>query len=95
MASFTFNDGVSTVIASGPAFAPNFPALTGDVVIDTLNALRATRLAVALAGPKLSYTVHGHSYLWTQYQEMLSGQIMAVLRERAMDQPFEEIGMGV
>ena len=49
----------------------------------------AARLAEILASPKPSYTVHGHSVSWTEYQEMLGEQIKAIDQLIAQGIPFE------
>lgn len=93
MPNFSFNDGTSVVTATGPRFAPNFPVLTGDILTDTLNALLATRLAVLLAGPRVSYVQHGHAVHWTEYQEYLDRAVLSIRKEIAQANPFEEIGL--
>jgi len=70
------------------------PELTGDDLVDTLNSLVIERLRVARAGPKPSYTLHGHRVEWTEYLKYLDDRIMALRREIAMASPVEEIGLG-
>ena len=49
----------------------------------------AARLAETLASPKPSYTVHGHSVSWTEYQKMLFDQIEKINQQIAQGTPFE------
>ena len=80
---------------AGPAFQPNFPALTGDILTDTIACLQALRLAVVLAGPRVTYTLGASHYEWNDYLRMVDEQIANVLRERAQMEPFEIIQVAI
>ena len=49
----------------------------------------AARLAEILASPKPSYTVHGHSVSWTEYQKMLAEQLAQCNQLITQGTPFE------
>ena len=51
----------------------------------------AARLAEILASPKPSYSVHGHTVSWNEYQEMLLRQIAACNQLIAQGNPVEFI----
>ena len=94
---FTAADGADPTLATDAdeeATTITMPALTGDVLVDTLNALLAERLAVARDGPKVSYSLHGHTVSWTAYLDSLDKRILALRREIAQTEPWEEIGFG-
>jgi len=89
------NDGANTWVAVGGSSA-------GNTVITiqwpfgltlALTQLQALLLQITLS-PKPSYTVHGHSYSWTQYQEMIVAQIEKITRIRAQAFPFEIVSRG-
>lgn len=65
-----------------------------DDCVATLNELCAQRLAVIKAGPSPSYSVHGHTYKWTEYLEYLDKAIDAVRIQIAQGQPFEFVSRG-
>lgn len=70
------------------------PALTGDLLLDTINSLIVERLRVSREGPRVSYSLHGHKVDWNQYLKYLDDRIMALRREMAMVSPVEEVGFG-
>ena len=66
--------------------------------LDSLKAARddaAARLAEALAAPKPSYSIHGQSVSWTEYQKMLAEQIAILSDLIARGEPFEIVSVGV
>lgn len=66
-----------------------------DDLIATRDALVAQRLAVIQAGPKPSYSVHGHQYDWTAYLRYLGEEITTINKQIAQSQPFEFISQAV
>ena len=51
----------------------------------------AAMLVEITKSPKPSYTVHGHSVSWTEYQKMLLGQIAEINKQITQGTPFEFI----
>jgi hypothetical protein len=77
----TFTDGARStvqqsgiksqhVFQDGRQSTPDYPA---SLTVARDNC--AARLAEITVAPKPTYTVHGHSYSWTEYQAMLVTQI--------------------
>jgi hypothetical protein len=96
--SYVFKFSVTKVARVGVDSAAEttpLPALTGDTLVDTLNSLIAQRLQIARAGPKPSYSLHGHKVDWTQYLEYLDKRILALRQEINQTDPWEEVGYGI
>jgi hypothetical protein len=55
----------------------------------------AALLAQITASPKPSYTVHGHSVSWTEYQRMLREQISGLNQLIAEANPFEFMSQAI
>lgn len=70
------------------------PALTGDNLVDTFNSLIVERLRVSRAGSRPNYSLHGHRVDFASYLKYLDDRIMALRREIAAANPWEEIGVG-
>ena len=69
--------------------AATYPASLTSV----LNQLTALLLQITLT-PKPSYSVHGHTYSWTEYQEMLTRQMEQVTKLIAQANPYEIVSRG-
>lgn len=69
------------------------PDLTGDTLVDTLNSLLIERLQIIRAGPKPTYSLHGHLVKWDEYLSNLDQRILAIRREIAASSPVEVIGV--
>ncbi len=52
----------------------------------------AALLAEITKSPKPSYSVHGHTFSWVQYQEYLLNAMDRYRVMLAQGQPYEEIG---
>jgi hypothetical protein len=68
-------------------------ALTGDVLIDTLNTLLAQRLELLRSGPQISYNVHGHALRKEEYMRYLDDAILNVRKELAQRDVVEIISV--
>lgn len=64
-----------------------------DSLTDCLNQLASLMLQITLT-PKPSYTVHNHSYSWTEYQEMLGRQMEQLTKLISQGNPFEIMSRG-
>jgi hypothetical protein len=82
-----------TYVDTGIEAVP-LPALTGDTLVDTLASLQTERLRVSRAGPKPSYSLHGHTVKWAEYLDYLDKRILALRVEIAQSAPWEEVGVG-
>jgi hypothetical protein len=67
--------------------------MAGDYIssLETARANAAARLAEVLSSPKPSYSVHGHTFSWNEYQKMLMDQIAACNTAIAQGTPVEFI----
>ena len=89
MAEFVFQDG--------EAVASDVPVVTGDEDTDGLLAIKSQLIVLqfqATQQPKPSYSVHGHSFSWTEYQDYLVRSIAAVNRLLQAQDPFEIVSIG-
>ena len=60
--------------------------------IARLRSARSNAIATLdeiLASPKPSYSVHGHTFSWTEYQRFLGDQIENLSKRIAQEFPFE------
>jgi hypothetical protein len=69
------------------------PAVYPGGLQEVLDQLTALMLQITRT-PKPSYTVHRHSYSWTEYHEMLGRQIEHFTRLIARANPFEIVSRG-
>ena len=58
-----------------------------------LNQLMSLMILITV-NPKPSYSVHGHSYSWNEYTEMLGRQIEQFTKLNAQANPFEFVTRG-
>ncbi len=82
--SFVFQDGSPTV--------PTVPVVTGNEDTDGLLAIKSAFIALqfqAAQNPNPTYSVHGHSYSLTEYQDFLLRSIAAVNKLLQAQDPYE------
>jgi hypothetical protein len=60
-----------------------------DTIKETIKALAEQRLACIRGGPRLTYSVQGRNYSWTEYQQYLSKEIENCLRQLQQLEPFQ------
>lgn len=73
------------VVSASVAYPDGLPVV--------LRQLQALLLQVTIA-PKPTYSVHGHSYSWNEFQEMLTRQIEQVTKLYSQANPFEILSRG-
>ncbi len=69
----------------------DWPAVVGNVQ-QTLANLTALRADITSA-PKPEYSVHGHTYKWTEFYQYISTEIDQCMRQLSRLQPFEIISV--
>ncbi len=60
--------------------------------VDTLKTIKTQVLALLedlTANPKPTYTIDGQTISWMAYQRMLFGQLEAINKQIAAEEPFE------
>lgn len=60
---------------------------------NTINNISALLEEMTLT-PKPTYNVHGHSYQWAEYFQMLTTQREALMRQLAQAEPYEQVTLG-
>jgi hypothetical protein len=81
------------IVNAAPDVTPDASAVYPDSLVTVLNQLTALLLQITLS-PKPTYSVHGHSYSWTEYQQMLTKQMEQVTKLIAQANPFEIVSRG-
>ena len=66
---------------------------TGDVLLDTYNAMLQQRYKLITDGPQTRYSVFGQSFDREGYMRYLDKAIEGIKREMAQRDPVEELGI--
>jgi hypothetical protein len=90
MPGFVFQDATATT--------QQVPVVTGNEDTDALLAIKSQFIALqfqASTKPNPTYSVHGHNYSLTEYQDFLVRSIAAVNRLLQAQDPFEIQTVGI